>query len=53
MPQQIALKDPIREARIYSARTITAVLIVSTALVVILLRYHSLQITNYETYRTK
>ena len=53
MPQQIALKDPIREARIYSARTITAVLIVSTALVVILLRYHSLQITNYETYRTQ
>ena len=53
MPQQIALKDPIREARIYSARTITAVLIVSIALAMILVRYHSLQITHYETYRTQ
>ena len=53
MPQQIALKDPLREARIYSARTITAVLIVSVALAVIMVRYHSLQITNYETYRTQ
>ena len=53
MPQHIALKDPHREARIYSARTITAVLIVSVALAVILIRYHSLQITNYETYQTQ
>ena len=53
MPQHIALKDPHREARIYSARTITAVLIVCAAMVLILVRYYSLQITNYETYRTQ
>ncbi len=52
MPQ-IALKDPLRETRIYSARTITAVLIVVALLAVIMGRYYSLQITEYETYRTQ
>jgi len=53
MPQHIALKDPHREARIYSARTITAILIVMGLLALILSRYYSLQITEYETYRTQ
>ena len=53
MPQAIALKDPVRESRIYSARTLTAVLIVVMALGLIVARYYSLQITHYESYRTQ
>jgi len=53
MPQYIALKDPHRESRIYSARTIAAIILVVGSLAVILLRYYSLQITEYETYRTQ
>jgi len=53
MPQHIALKDPHRESRIYSARTVTAIVLVVGLLAVILARYHSLQITEYETYRTQ
>ncbi|MBN7798536.1 penicillin-binding protein 2 [Parahaliea mediterranea] len=53
MPQHIALKDPHREARIYSARTVTAIFIVLGLMAVILARYYALQITEYETYRTQ
>jgi len=53
MPQHIALKDPHRESRIYSARTVAAVLAVACALGAVLARYYSLQITEYETYRTQ
>jgi penicillin-binding protein 2 len=53
MPQYIALKDPHRESRIYSARTIAAIILVVGSLAVILLRYYSLQITEYENYRTQ
>ncbi len=53
MPQPIALKDPQRESRIYQARTIFAILIVLALLGVIVARYHNLQITEYETYRTQ
>lgn len=53
MPQHIALKDPHREARIYSARTVTAVLVVLGLLGVILVRYHGLQITDYQQYVTE
>ena len=53
MPQHIALKDPHRESRIYSARTVAAVALVVGLLVVILARYYSLQITEYETYSTQ
>ncbi|MFV0477633.1 MAG: penicillin-binding protein 2 [Parahaliea sp.] len=53
MPQHIALKDPHREARIYSARTVTAVLVVILLLGIILARYYSLQISQYEIYRTQ
>ena len=53
MPNDIALKDPHRESRIYNARTITAILVVAGLLSVIVLRYYGLQITEYETYRTE
>lgn len=53
MPQLIALKDPHRESRIYSARTVTAILLVLGLLGLILVRYYSLQITEYEVYKTQ
>jgi penicillin-binding protein 2 len=53
MPPNITLKDPLLEARVYSARTATAVLLVVAALGVIVSRYFSLQISQYETYRTQ
>jgi penicillin-binding protein 2 len=53
MPQHITLKDSHREARIYGARTVTAVLLVCGLLALITVRYYSLQVTNYETYKTQ
>lgn len=53
MPQHIHLKDLHREARVYSARTVTAIILVLGLMGVILVRYHTLQITEYETYRTQ
>ena len=53
MSKLIALKDQYRESRIYSARTITAIVVVMGLLSVIVLRYFNLQITEYETYRTE
>ncbi len=53
MLNQIHLKDPYRESRIYGARTITAILVVSGLLAILVTRYFSLQITEYEIYRTE
>ena len=53
MPNHIALKDPYRESRVYSARTVTAIILVMGLLAVILTRYYSLQISEYEVYRTQ
>ena len=53
MSQFIALKDPYRESRIYSVRTITAIVVVAGLLSVIVARYFSLQVTEYEIYRTE
>jgi penicillin-binding protein 2 len=53
MPQYTALKDQHRESRVYSARTVAAILIVLGVLGVVLLRYFSLQITEYENYKTE
>ncbi len=53
MPQHITLKDSHREARIYGARTVTAVLLVCGLLALITVRYYNLQITNYQTYKTQ
>ncbi len=53
MPRYIALKDPHRESRIYSARTIIAIILVVGLLAIIVVRYYSLQITGYEVYSTQ
>jgi penicillin-binding protein 2 len=53
MPNHIQLKDSHRETRINNARTVTAVLLVMGLLVVILVRYYALQVTEYEVYRTQ
>ena len=53
MPQYIALKDSYRESRIYSARTLTAIVVVLGLLGLILSRYYSLQISEYEIYQTQ
>ncbi len=53
MPQPVALKDPQLEARIIGARTVAAVLVVLVALGIIATRYHTLQIDEFESYRTQ
>jgi penicillin-binding protein 2 len=53
MYQKIALKDQNLEARVYSARTITAIALVVGLLSVILARYYSLQISEFEVYSTQ
>ena len=53
MPQHITLKDSHREARVYGARTVSAILLVCGLLAIVTVRYYSLQITNYETYQTQ
>jgi penicillin-binding protein 2 len=53
MYQKIALKDQHLEARVYGARTIAAIVVVVGLLGVILARYYSLQINNFETYSTQ
>jgi penicillin-binding protein 2 len=53
MPKLIALKDPYRESRIFSARTVAAIALVLSLLAIILGRYYSLQISGFETYRTQ
>ena len=52
MASRIALKDTQREQRIYSARSATALLFVVALLAVLLGRYYSLQISDFETYST-
>ena len=53
MPELIALKDPHRESRVYSARTVIAIAIVLGLLTVVFSRYYSLQVTEYESYKTQ
>ncbi|MFT6957166.1 MAG: penicillin-binding protein 2 [Halieaceae bacterium] len=52
MSQHIILKDQHREARIYGARTVTAIAFVLGLLTLLTIRYYGLQITDYETYST-
>ncbi len=49
----LALKDPYLESRIFGARTIAVSLLVLALLTVLLLRYFSLQIVDYDIYRTE
>ncbi len=53
MPHNIAIKDQHRESRIYAARTVSAILIVLGLLLVVLIRYYGLQITEYEIYKVE
>ena len=53
MLPQFDLKDPQLESRIYGIRTIVAICLVVAALGVVLMRYYTLQITEYEIYRTQ
>ncbi len=52
MASRIALKDTRREQSIFAARSLVALLFVVLLLGVLLVRYYSLQISNYETYST-
>ncbi|MEO1078413.1 MAG: penicillin-binding protein 2 [Pseudomonadota bacterium] len=52
MASRIALKDPRREQQVFTARTVTALLGVAIMLLLLLSRYYSLQISEFETYRT-
>jgi penicillin-binding protein 2 len=52
-PKQFQLKDLHREIRINNARTVTAIILVLGLLGLILSRYYSLQITDYEIYITQ
>ena len=49
----LAFKDPYLESRIFGARTIAVLLLVMALLLVLLIRYFSLQIVDYDTYRTE
>ncbi len=53
MAGNIALKDSNRESRIFTARSLTAIGLVLALLGIIVGRYYSLQITEYDTYRTQ
>jgi len=53
MLQYDPLKDPYLESRIYGSRTVIAVSLVVMMLGVIVARYYSLQITEYEIYKTQ
>lgn len=52
MASRIALKDAQREQNIYGARTLLAMLVVFSLLLVLVARYYTLQIRDYETYST-
>jgi penicillin-binding protein 2 len=53
MTRPIALKDPHREAQVFSARTVAAVLMVVSLLALLVTRYYDLQIVGYEIYQTQ
>lgn len=53
MASSVALKDPYLESRIYSARTLLVLALVFLLMLILFVRYFSLQITEYEVYRTE
>ena len=53
MAQIITLKDTARELRVYGARTVVALIVTTIALIVVFGRYFSLQVTDFEAYRTQ
>lgn len=52
MASRVALKNPQREQLIYGSRTLFAVSVVFVLLLLLVLRYYSLQITDFEIYST-
>jgi penicillin-binding protein 2 len=50
---RLALKDSYYESRIYATRSVIAILIVLLLMAILVSRYISLQVTDYETYRTQ
>ncbi len=53
MAPAVALKDPYLESRIYGARTVFVLVLVLALMGILMARYFSLQITQYEIYRTE
>lgn len=53
MLPQFDLKDPQLESRVYGTRTILAIGLVMILLSVVLMRYYTLQVTEYEIYKTQ
>lgn len=53
MAQFITLKDTARELRVYGARTVVALIVTTIALILVFGRYFSLQVTDFEAYRTQ
>ena len=53
MPEQVALKDPYNEKRIFITRIVLAVLFVLTLTAILVWRYFSLQIIEHSTYSTQ
>ena len=49
----VDLKDPYNEKRIYNSRTIVAGLLACLLVLVLVVRYVSLQIIEHDTYRTQ
>ena len=53
MVPRVALKDPYLESRTFTMRAVIVVLVVLALLGILLSRYFSLQITDYDIYRTE
>ncbi|MEE4190525.1 MAG: penicillin-binding protein 2 [Halieaceae bacterium] len=53
MAPAVALKDPYLESRVYGTRTVLVLVVVMVLMGILMARYFSLQITQYEIYRTE
>jgi penicillin-binding protein 2 len=53
MAPAVALKDPFLESRVYGARTILVLALVFALMMILFFRYFSLQIIEYDVYRTE
>lgn len=53
MAERLTLKDPYKEVRIFGARMLVSGLVVLTLFGVLMYRYFSLQVLQYEKYRTE
>ncbi|MFT7131186.1 MAG: penicillin-binding protein 2, partial [Gammaproteobacteria bacterium] len=53
MAEQVTLKDPYREKRIYQMRVVVISIFVVALLLLVVARYFSLQITQHDNYKTQ